>query len=222
MILGGDGYGFRWVQTRVGGPTVGTTIESLVVWQPEVNDFLARFVARHGAGPHHLTFKVDDLPAMVERCAARGIEPVGVSLENPEWREAFLQPRDAHGTVVQLAQSQDHWTMADLLADVAAGDPRATPRWWPDPPLPGPDPATITRVVLGSPEPAATAAFFADLLDGVVEHDAGDAYELVWPGGGRIRVQTAAAAGVLRLDGTGRSARTVSLSGVPVVIATEP
>ncbi len=79
---------------------------------------------------------------------------------------------------------------------------------------------TITRVVLGSPEPAATASFFAELLDGVVEHEAGNAFELVWPGGGRIRVETAATVGVLRLDAVGVSTRTVSLSGVPVVITT--
>ena len=35
---------------------------------------------------------------------ALGIEPVGVNLGNPNWREAFLHPRNAHGIVIQVAQ----------------------------------------------------------------------------------------------------------------------
>ena len=34
------------------------TIELLEPWAVEQTDFLERFLARHGDGPHHLTFKV--------------------------------------------------------------------------------------------------------------------------------------------------------------------
>ena len=51
--------GFRpmqvWLGDRDGD---GMPVELLEPWDVEQNDFLARFVARHGAGPHHLTFKV--------------------------------------------------------------------------------------------------------------------------------------------------------------------
>ena len=33
VFHGGDGDGFRWVQSRLGSATTGMTIESLVVWR---------------------------------------------------------------------------------------------------------------------------------------------------------------------------------------------
>src|ERR1700733_12231638 len=66
--------------------------------------FLERFLAAHGAGPHHFNFIVDDIEATLGRIRALGIEPVGVNLDDPAWKEAFLHPRSAHGIVVQVAQ----------------------------------------------------------------------------------------------------------------------
>jgi hypothetical protein len=73
--------------------------------------------------------------------------------------------------------------------------------------------------VLGSPDRAATVAFFRDLLAGAVHGEDATATELVWPGGGRILVEDADRAGVVRLDATGAPARTVRLAGVPLVVA---
>ena len=50
-------------------------VELLEPWAVERNDFLARFVARHGAGPHHLTFKVASLDAALERVRGAGFHP---------------------------------------------------------------------------------------------------------------------------------------------------
>ena len=57
-MMGGENVGFRSYQVRLGDAVDGMTIELLEPWHPERFDFLERFVARHGAGPHHLTFKV--------------------------------------------------------------------------------------------------------------------------------------------------------------------
>ena len=38
------------------------------------------------------------------RIRALGIEPVQVNLSDPNWKEAFLHPRSAHGIVIQVAQ----------------------------------------------------------------------------------------------------------------------
>ena len=112
----------------------GMSVELLEPWATEQNDFLARFVARHGAGPHHLTFKVPDLSAALERLRGAGFQPVNIDLSDPEWKEAFLMPREAHGTVVQLAETaRDFGTRADLLAHVAEHGPNMHPRWWVDP-----------------------------------------------------------------------------------------
>jgi methylmalonyl-CoA/ethylmalonyl-CoA epimerase len=218
VMFGGDGYGFRWVQTRLGDVDTGMTVESLVVWRPEVDDFLERFVARHGGGTHHVTFKVPDLPAMLDACRAAGITPVGVRLEDPEWQEAFVQPREAHGTVVQLAQTTDPRPVADELPRVAAEGPHGTPVWWPDPPDRAVRAVALRQVVLGSPDRGATVAFFRDLLQGRVEDEDGTGTVLVWPGGGRIRVEDANGAGIVRLDATGAPARTVTLAGVPLTV----
>ncbi len=230
VVHGGDGYGFRWVQVRLGTPTTGMTVELLVVWKPEVNDFLARFIAGHGVGVHHMTFKVDDLAATLEHAKSIGLHPLGVSLENPQWREAFLAPREAHGTVIQLAQT-DHGP-GDFTAMIeratATGAPEGSPIWWPPPPAPSASPTVLRRVVLGSPARTRTTEFFTDFLGGshtdtntagTNNTDTGtgadvDGTDLVWPGGGRIRIVDAPTAGVLRLEGDGPAARVLDLSGI--------
>ena len=57
---GGPGPGFAPGQLRFAN---GARVEVLMPWDVEVNDFLARFLAPNGPGPHHLTFKVPDLEA---------------------------------------------------------------------------------------------------------------------------------------------------------------
>ena len=52
---GGPGPGFAPGQVRFAN---GARVEMLMPWDVGVNDFLARFLASHGPGPHHLTFKV--------------------------------------------------------------------------------------------------------------------------------------------------------------------
>ncbi len=221
VVQGGDGYGFRWVQTRIGTATTGMTIELLVVWQPEVNDFLARFVDRHGAGVHHMTFKVDNLEAMLERARAFGLHPTGVSLDNPQWREAFLQPSEAHGTVIQLAQTE--YAVADFaqLVDRATltGVSEGTPTWWPAPPPRTEVPAVLRRVVLGSPERARASDFFSGFLDAEIVRDDGDGTDLAWPGG-QVRIVDAPVAGVLHLEATGPTSNQVPLSGTTIRAAT--
>jgi catechol 2,3-dioxygenase-like lactoylglutathione lyase family enzyme len=76
--------------------------------QPGTDDssFLARFLARSGAGPHHVTFKVDDLSAAIRRARNAGLQIVRERRDNPAWQEAFLHPRSTGvGFVIQLAQS---------------------------------------------------------------------------------------------------------------------
>ena len=219
VFHGGDGDGFRWMQTRLGDGTTGMTIESLVVWEPARNDFLERFIARTGGGAHHITFKVPDLPAMLERCRDFAVPPVNVSLENPSWREAFLMPHHAQGTVVQLAQTDETWEIAEALTAVATDGPWGEPRWWPTPPPAASPPTTLDAVVLGSPDRAGATRFFTELLDGTVVAEDATATLLRWPGGGQIRIEDASDRGVVRLDAHGSVARTVTVSGVPFVVA---
>ena len=89
---GGDSPGFRWGQLEFGA---GPKIELLTPADGPDAAFLERFLAARGTGPHHFNFVVDDIGDALARIRALGIEPVGVNLTNPHWKEAFLHPRAA-------------------------------------------------------------------------------------------------------------------------------
>jgi len=101
VLHGGASIGFRAMQLDCGD----LSIELLEPHNVEMNDFLERFLQRSGEGPHHMTFKTDDIRRELDRVRAAGYEPVGVNIDNPWWKEAFLHPKDALGIVVQLAQA---------------------------------------------------------------------------------------------------------------------
>ena len=104
---GGPGPGFAPGQLRFANRA---RIEVLMPYDPDVNDFLQRFLATNGPGPHHLTFKVPDLSEAVEQARAAGFEPIGINRTDPEWMEAFLHPKVATGVVVQIAEAPNAWT----------------------------------------------------------------------------------------------------------------
>ena len=69
---------------------------------------IRRFVARRGAGMHHITLRVDDIAAALARLKSRGIR-----LVDEEPREgaegalvAFVHPASAHGVLVELKQER--------------------------------------------------------------------------------------------------------------------
>jgi methylmalonyl-CoA/ethylmalonyl-CoA epimerase len=176
FVGGGPTSGFHWSQARFDG---GMKIEMLQPHDVEAFDFLRRFLDHSGPGPHHLTFKVPDLGAMIPRVEAAGAQVVGIDLESPTWKEAFLHPRTSHGIVVQLAQEE--------------GD---------DPPfLDGTDtlppgrcatPARLRHVEHLVADLDAALDLFAGPLAGEVDDDGADPdgrwSELRWPGPGRIRL----------------------------------
>ena len=99
-LMGGDvDDRWRWLQVRFPG---GGKVELL---EPLANDgFLAKFLERYGEGLHHLTFTTDDIRAAIEHVESLGYELVDKNLDDPHWKEAFLRPSGAHGTLIQLAQ----------------------------------------------------------------------------------------------------------------------
>lgn len=91
---------FRWMQLTY--PEGG----KLELLEPlGAGSFLHEFLEKRGEGVHHITFMVRDIEELVERLRAEGYRIVGESYRNAEWKEAFIAPRAAHGTVVQLAES---------------------------------------------------------------------------------------------------------------------
>ena len=165
---GGDSPGYWWGQLEF---AAGPKIELLTPTGGPDAAFLERFLATRGAGPHHFNFLVDDIGEALARTRAFGIEPVGVNLANPSWREAFLHPRSAHGIVIQLAQQ--------------AGSPVSPPPRG----LPEPGPAARFDLIeyhVGDLDGA--VGLFQQVLDGHLDAAGAGAAELTWPGGKRIRL----------------------------------
>jgi methylmalonyl-CoA/ethylmalonyl-CoA epimerase len=97
---GGPGSGFRWAAWEFEG---GGSIE--VIEPVGVDGFLHRFLASRGPGLHHVTFKVESLADATARAEALGYRLVGRDESDPDWRVAYLHPKEALGIVVQLGQS---------------------------------------------------------------------------------------------------------------------
>jgi methylmalonyl-CoA/ethylmalonyl-CoA epimerase len=78
---------------------------SIEVLEPlGASGFLHRFLAERGPSIHHVTFTVPSLDEISARAEAVGYDVVGRDDSDPEWREAFLHPKQALGIVVQFAQ----------------------------------------------------------------------------------------------------------------------
>ena len=118
------------------------------------------------------------------------MHPVNIDVSDPTWKEAFLMPAEAHGTVVQLAESHGYpETRAALLEHVA--EQRAQPA----PALversrhpPRASRARLRRVVLRTPDLAGGGrSSSAGMLEGEVERESDRRVDLVWPRGAASR-----------------------------------
>ncbi len=69
------------------------------------NSFVQKFLDKRGEGVHHITFIVEDLAQSVAEARAAGVRVVDENYDRPEWQEAFISPRSANGTIIQLAQT---------------------------------------------------------------------------------------------------------------------
>ena len=165
---GGNSPGYWWGQLKF---AAGPKIELLTPTGGPDAAFLDRFLAARGAGPHHFNFLVTDIEDALTRITASGIEPVGVNLANPDWKEAFLHPRDAHGIVIQVAQQG---------STPLSSPPRELPQ-------PGP-PARFDLIEYHLSDLDGAVRLFREVLDGQLETVGAGTAELTWPGGKRIKL----------------------------------
>ena len=224
VISGGEWIGFRPMQVFLGNDAGGMKVELLEPWDVDRNDFLERFLQRHGAGPHHLTFKVDDLPTALDRVSAAGFTPVSVDLTPTRVARGVppptRRPRDGRaarrlehgdGSPARRVPRGDH-ERGDGLAEVVARAAGAGE---------GPSAPPVHRAAV--PDGAAARGFFGELLGGSpTESNADDAFELEWPGGGRLRFEVApdAAPGIDRLELEGEPAE-LEIAGARFVVVPE-
>lgn len=211
LVLSGGtppGAGFRAMQIRLGRGEKGMTVEVLEPFQPENNDFLAKFIEATGGGVHHITFKTDNVVTELGRLQALGVEPVGVNFAGG-WKEMFIHPKDAHGTVIQIAQSDmPEFPMTQWLASLPEGlmifD--GSGPWWDQDSVGVSDShATLQRIVISTPDPEAGAAFYRDVLGGST-----DGYTITWPGGEVLLEASEGRPRVDRLEVEGHPTTTIS------------
>lgn len=111
-LLGGTHIGgglshdgdFEWIQFDLPGQGRLEMISPVV---EDEDNFLNRYIAEHGEGLHHLTFKVQSIDAAVARARELGFTVVGFNDTNADWKEAFVHPASAHGALIQLAEFPD-------------------------------------------------------------------------------------------------------------------
>jgi methylmalonyl-CoA/ethylmalonyl-CoA epimerase len=160
---GGPGGGFRWACWRYDG---GGRIE---VIEPAGEDgFVQRFLAARGPGIHHVTFKVSSLAEAAARAEAQGYRLVGRDESDPEWRVAYLHPKEALGIVVQLAQPGG----------------RSDPRPWKVPAGPPAPPPTVRVLGLRTRARSAERARsqWERALGGTLAHSPAGDLVFRWPG----------------------------------------
>jgi methylmalonyl-CoA/ethylmalonyl-CoA epimerase len=162
--FGSNGGGFRFGQWRFANRG------RIEVLEPAgAESFLHRFLAAHGPGIHHVTFKVPSLAEACARAEGRGYTIVGYDDSHPSWKEAFLHPKQALGIVVQFAEE----------------GPRrgAPPPPWVPPPAPASPPSAVT--LLGLRMRAHTReradAQWSDVLGGQRVTTADGELEFRWP-----------------------------------------
>ena len=88
------------------GDQAGACIELIA---PAGNPTLEKFLARRGAGLHHVAFRVDDLAAALDELAARGT-PLIDRVPRPGargHRVAFLHPGACGGVLVELVEAHE-------------------------------------------------------------------------------------------------------------------
>lgn len=180
-VAHGFGPGFAPAQVAFAG---GMRVELIQPHDVGRNDFLRRFLDRSGPGPHHLTYKVDDLAEALTELGRFGLRPVAVDLSDPAWKEAFLHPKDAAlGVVVQLAES------GTPDGEAHGGHPPPRP---PDLAEPATATATLVRVAHVVADLAHARRVFEGLLGGEeidCGRDEGATWvELAWPQSMRLRL----------------------------------
>ncbi len=66
---------------------------------------VARFLAKHGEGLHHICLEVDDIEATLADLKARGAQLIDQTPKRGAYgRIAFIHPKGAHGVLIELLE----------------------------------------------------------------------------------------------------------------------
>lgn len=72
------------------------------------NSTVAKFIAKRGEGLHHVSLRVPDLPAVVERLKKNGVRLVSeeIKVGAGGHRYAFVHPSSAGGVLLELVEAE--------------------------------------------------------------------------------------------------------------------
>ena len=154
---------FRWATWTFAADAAIEILEPM-----GADGFLHRFLAAHGRGVHHVTFRVPDLAEACRRAEAAGYDIVGRDESDRSWKEAFLHPKQALGIVVQLAESE--------IAPPPAR-PASVPPGLPDPP----PPARILGLRLRAQSRSRAITQWRDVLHGAMSELPDGSLAFRWP-----------------------------------------
>ena len=164
---GGGAEAFAFRQWTLGGGR----FEVLEPAGPQ-GGFLHRFLERRGPGVHHVTFVVPHLASVCSRAEELGFPVVGLDLTDPEWKEAFLHPKEAMSIVVQLVE-RGRPAESDATPRVHSAEPGD--------PEPGPLGIDLVGLRLGARDLDRARRLWCDLLGGTARLQDG-ALDVRWPG----------------------------------------
>ena len=94
-------------QVKVAFLPIGESNIELV--QPTSDDTgVARYLAKHGEGIHHICIEVEDIEAALARLEAQNVQLIDREpRQGAHGRVAFVHPKGAHGVLVELVE-HDH------------------------------------------------------------------------------------------------------------------
>lgn len=67
---------------------------------------VAKFLAKHGEGIHHVCYEVDDIRKEIDELKSRGLQPLGEPVDGAEGLSVFFHPKDTRGMLVELVQKR--------------------------------------------------------------------------------------------------------------------
>ena len=93
------GQGYRWTTIEL-----GTSCFIELIDPTDREGFAHRFLETRGEGPHHITIQVDDIAKVHRHVEERGVPTFGFAEVFPGWKEFFIHPKNAFGTLIQFAE----------------------------------------------------------------------------------------------------------------------
>lgn len=90
---------YRWTTIELGTSCFIELIDPL-----EKDGFVQKFLDHRGEGPHHITIQVNDLQKVHRKLEDKGIPTFGLAEPFPGWKEMYIHPKHAFGTLIQFAE----------------------------------------------------------------------------------------------------------------------